>query len=303
MNDYSLSLTVSAVLGIILFFLLLPKKHRGSAPLIAGFAVLCGLVLSRLAYWLTSVDFYLGQAHDLLTLFRVRDGGLSMFGALYGAVLGCFIGWKCLPAGERSDLSFPSLTDALAPALCLFVLCERLHEYPLLQQDYGLDLDPIPLLTVERNDLTVLNTGLISAVAALVILAVLLLSGSASGHRSLLFFFLFGLVSILTESLRQDRHMVTDFVRIQQILAFVMTAAAVIVADKNRLRAVLLSLLLAGAVAALEFALDGRIRPPFEFMTANVKLSWYILFVIVLCAFGVYGILTFGNRKKELTSL
>ena len=65
------------------------------------------------------------------------------------------------------------------------------------------------------------------------------------------------------------------------------------------IRTVIVSLAAAGVFVFLEFALDGRIRPPFAFMEQNVKLCWYIVFGIVLAAYLVYGLLLFRKYGKE----
>ena len=91
-----------------------------------------------------------------------------------------------------------------------------------------------------------------------------------------------------------------NFVHAQQVFAAVAAAAALIAAYPRKwIRSLLVSLLTAGLVTFLEFALDGRVRPPFGFMTANVKLSWYLLFIVVIAGYLAWGLYLVHACRKE----
>ncbi len=300
-TQYGLSLAASAAAGLLLFILLLPREKR-----YAGFVTGCcsaalGFLLARLVFWLCTSAYYLNTAGDWLTLFRVRDGGLSMTGALLGAGLGCLLGARIC---RGSGVEFPMLADAMAPGAVLFVACERCHEWALLGQNYGLAVKDSGFFAAEGELGPVLNMARISSLAALVILAVLLAVRPArKGARGLLFLLLYGTVQVLMESLRQDLHMLWGFVHAQQLFAFLAAFGAVMVlaAEQGKRKSALaVSLLTAGCVTALEFALDGRIRWPFSFLQQHVKLCWYVVFCAVMAAYLIYGVkLLRGNRKEE----
>ena len=84
---YGLALGAAALAGLILFCLCVPRKKRGAALFAGGLSLLLGFVLARLVFWVCNASFYLGLYSDPLSLFRVRDGGLCMTGALLGAGL------------------------------------------------------------------------------------------------------------------------------------------------------------------------------------------------------------------------
>ncbi len=297
-RPYGWMLGVSALLGSALFTACLSRKKRYAAPFAAAACMLAGLVFSRLVFWLANIEVYLGQSADFPSILRVPEGGLSMSGALLGAGLGCLLAARLL---RDPDLSFPVLADAAAPGLALFIACERCHEWVLLEQNYGRDVSFLNLFSVQGPYSPVLATGRISSLAALALLAVLLMARRRRpGERALLFLFLYGTAQILLESLRQDHHMQWNFVYAQQVFAAVAAAAALIAACPRRwVRSLAVSLLTAGCATFLEFALDGRIRPPFAFMAANVRLYWYLLFILVLAGYLVYGLRLFAARRKE----
>ena len=297
-NQYGWMLGASAALGFVLFTVLLGRKKLYAAPLAAAVSLLLGFVLARLVFWLGNIDIYIGQLHDFASLFRVSEGGLAMTGALSGAGLGCLLTARML---HDPDLSFAVLADAMVPGAALFLACERCHEWVLLEQNYGLDASSLNLFSVQGPYGPVIATGRIASFAALVLLPVLLAVRSRRpGKRALLFVFLYSAVQILLESLRQDHHMQWNFVHGQQVFAAVAAAAALIaVCPRRWIRSLLVSLLVAGLAAFLEFALDGRIRPPFAFMTANVKLSWYLLFILVIAGYLACGLHLFHACRKE----
>lgn len=298
--DYGFRLALILALCALITPFCLRKGQKQYGLLTVGLAILCGLVASRLVYWLTNIGFYLGQAHDFLSLFRLWEGGYSMTGAVLGAFAGCLLAAR-LFRRQPDTPSFVSLADGLTPALMLFVCLERCSE-ETLGQGYGLDVDfSLAPLTMPVNNIPTLNVSLIAAALLLLAyLGILLSRPKAPGTRALAFLFATGVLTVLTESLRQDRHMVWDFVYSQQVYFFLVAIAVVILCDKNKPRAILCSVLFGGCITALEFALDGRIRPPFEFMIANVKLCWYVVFVAVLIAFGIYGVRVILRREREM---
>ena len=297
---YGLALGAAALAGLILFCLCVPRGKRGAALFAGGLSLLLGFVLARLVFWICNASFYLGLYSDPLSLFRVRDGGLCMTGALLGAGLGCYIASRVF---RDSELSFPALADAMAPGAALFIACERCHEWVLLKQNYGLPAAAEGILTAQGDYGPVMNTARISSLAALIILAVIMtIRCRKTGSRGILFLLLYGTIQVLLESLRQDLHMLWGFVHIQQLTAFLAVFAVMIilsVPQHRTVRTVIVSLAAAGVFIFLEFALDGRIRPPFAFMEQNVKLCWYIVFGIVLAAYLVYGLLLFRKYGKE----
>ena len=298
---FGLMLGAAMLSGFILFCLCLPREKRSAAPLAGGMSLLLGFVFARFVFWICNASFYLGLYSDPLSVFKVRDGGLCMTGALLGAGLGCYIASR---AFRNPELSFSALADAMAPGAALFIACERCHEWVLLNQNYGLSAAGEGIFTARGDYGPVLNTARISSLAALIILAaVMILRYRKTGSRGILFLLLYGTIQVLLESLRQDLHMLWGFVHIQQLTAFLAVFAVMIaisIPQKKTVRTVIVSLAAAGAIIFLEFALDGRIRPPFAFMEQNVKLCWYVVFGIVLTAYLIYGLLLFRKYGREI---
>jgi len=118
------------------------------------------------------------------------------------------------------------------------------------------------ILTVAVNGVQRLDTaGLMMFVMYLLLIAAELLSGKNApvGVRFAMYAFLYGSVMILMESLREDGHMLWGFVHAEMIFDLIFALAALLYLARTKKR-ILLSLLatavLAGAVVALEFALD-----------------------------------------------
>ena len=300
MSLYGGAVAASALLAACLMAALTPKDRRYTVPLTAALSIALGLIGARLVFWLCSWTLYMDQLRDFSTLFRVRDGGLAMTGALLGVALGTWLAQKII---HDPRWSFAQAADTLAPAMALFIACERCHEWPLLKQNYGLDVAGIPFFTVQGDYSPVIDLARISSLIALMILAALLLVHvSRDGDRALLFLLLYGVTQTMLESLRQDRHLLWGFVHAQQLFAFLMAVAAVMVFSLRRgrpLKALGVSFITAGLVIFLEFALDGRVPVPFEFMKVHFKLSWYVLLFVVLAAYAAYGVRLMGSDRKE----
>ncbi len=294
-NRYGLMLGAASFLSFLLFAMLLPREKRPVAPLAMALSLLLGIVFARILFWLVSLCN--GQLHGFASVFRIYEGGLSMTGALLGACLGC------LAAARILNIPVWTLADAMAPAAALFIACERCHEWVLLKQNYGLEASSLHIFSAQGTYGPVLNTSRISGLTALVILFILLLvRKKRSGDRALLFLFLYGVTQILFESLRQDHHMQWNFVYFQQIFAAAAALLAVLMMSGGtgkKIRALIVTLLMACAAIALEFALDGRIPPPFAFMAVNVKLCWYIVFILVLAVYLVFGLCRYKTFRKE----
>lgn len=294
--------------GVIVCAALLLMKTRAEkrwiVPLWAALCALLGLFCARLVYWLVNFEVYLGQVKNVLSLFWIRDGGLSMTGAFLGAALGTWAAHALM--GKRAGLRTGEMLDALALPLLLFVLIERVPEWLLLQMGFGMEMPNGGILTVTRwlgiYQNTYLNVALLEALAALLMLALLWRAKpERQGDVFLLFLFLYGVTQTLFESLRTDGHMMWNFVHAQMLFAVLMAAfaSAVFAARRGKLLwSLALSLLEAGLIVTLEFALDSRIKVPFDFMIPYARTIWYTLYVLVLALYGAVT-LRFYHRHKE----
>lgn len=255
-------------LGAALFLIMLAmqcrkKMKKGTAALAGCLSLALGFICSRIFFCL--LDQTLTGGVPFKGMFLVAGGGYSMMGALIGGMLGGML------AAKITRQSPWKMADLMAPALLLFVACERLGEGYIA--DFGISRPLIgdflkgSFLAVEGEYDWYLATHLIESFSA-VVLAVILMQDSArnkrSGNTLLLFMILFGGVQTLMESLRYDRHMSFSFVGAQHVMAIALLAAALIVLiirkfREKRLLALLaiISIPLVGGVGiGLEFAID-----------------------------------------------
>ena len=225
-----------------------------------------------------------------------------MTGALLGVLLGTLVAYKL--SGKRAGLQRGEMFDLLVAPLALFIVVERLLEWLLLDAGFGPEMKSAGLLTVTRELGPYLNVALLEALTVLIIGATFTFwKGRRKGDRMLLFLLFYGVSQTLFESLRKDSHMMWDFVHTQQLFSLVLAACvyAVIAKRQGKLpQAVVMSLLCAGILTALEFALDGRIKVPFAFMTSYAKQIWYLLYVLVLALYAGSAVRVYHNKKKAV---
>ena len=234
--------------------LLSNKQHDLRSALLwtSALAVPFGLIGARLVYALVNIPFYLNAISAPEAMLKVWEGGLSLTGALAFIVLAGVIGAKL------GNARIAEVLDALASPLlvlaCFFCI-------GIGQSDIGFGPEiGSSFLAVTINGAYRLNTPLLVALVLLIItIAAATLSKNAPGLPFALTAFLYGSVMILLESLREDGHMVWGFVHAEMVFDLCFALPALLYPAKTKKR-LLLSLIatavLAGAVVALEFALD-----------------------------------------------
>ncbi len=235
--------------------LLSNKQHDLRSALLwtSALAVPFGLIGARLVYALVNIPFYLNAISAPEAMLKVWEGGLSLTGALAFIVLAGVIGAKL------GNARIAEVLDALASPLLVLAgfFCIGIGQSDI---GFGPEIGS-SFLAVTINGAYRLNTPLLVALVLLIItIAAATLSKNApAGHYFALTAFLYGSVMILMESLREDGHMVWGFVHAEMVFDLCFALPALLYLAKTKKR-VLLSLLstavLAGAVVALEFALD-----------------------------------------------
>jgi hypothetical protein len=206
-------------------------------------------------YCLVNINYYLNTISAPEAMLKVWEGGLSLCGALAGVVLAGVIGAKLTrtPVGMTLYACLPILyaLTVIAAVACMVV-----------NAGYGPEL-PASFFTIEIGGVPRLFTAwlriIIPAAVMLIVAPHAKKSALPAGHRFAVYAFLYGSVMILMESLREDGHMVWGFVHAEMVFDLVFALAALLYLAKTKKR-ILLCLLatavLAGAVVALEFALD-----------------------------------------------
>ncbi len=261
----------------------LKKLKPGTVPLTGVLSLVCGFVISRLLFCL--LDGALGSPLPLLAAsWRLSAGGYSMMGALIGACLGA---WAAATIQKEEPAR---VLDCMAPSLMLLVLGARLGERYI--EDFGIsrvlvgDFFPHTFLAVQGAYDSYLATYLLEAATAVVLCLVLVLDikkQRRAGNTFLLALLLFGATQVIWESLRFDQHMRISFVSLQQIMAMMLVAAALIVLARRRWQtrhalAVTALVMIPAAVGlgvALEFAID---------RTTVSRYLLYAIFVLVMAA-------------------
>ena len=258
------ALGMALCIGTLAVLMRRAKWKKGAASLTSLLAGLLGFAVARLFFGL--MDDSLGQPLPLWAMVRADTGGYSMMGALIGACMGGILAAWIAGQSPRRTLDF------LAPALLLFVACERLGEGFI--EEFGVSrtlsdsLFEQTFLAVEGEYGWHLRIYLIEFAVALALCAVLLWDLKAKrreGDTFILFLLLFGASQILMESLRYDRQMcVNTFVKVQQVIAMMLLASGVIAVAARSWRkcrgwaiAALVSLLAAvGIGVGIEFMID-----------------------------------------------
>lgn len=240
------------------------RKHAALFPALcwtAALAVPFGLIGARLIYCLVNISFYLNAIAAPEAMLKSWEGGLSLSGALAGAVLAGMLGAKI------TRTSIGTLLDVLAPALLTFCIFMSIG-VESTDMGFGPEVGhSLSGFTTMIGETLRLNTTTLFAFAMTALLLVYLLHGLhllergvyRPGLQFALTAFLYGTVMILLESLREDGHMVWGFVHAEMAFDLCFALPALLYLAKTKKR-ILLSLLatavLAGAVVALEFALD-----------------------------------------------
>lgn len=254
---FGLTLTIGAVLAIALMFYLNRKQPvlRPALLWTSALAVPFGLIGARLVYCAVNISFFLKDIAAPEAMLKIWEGGLSLSGALILVGLAGVIGARL----GKAPIS--QVLHAAVPAMYVLIFTAA-TACIVIGTGYGPEL-PGSFFTVSIDGVARLDTAwlLIVTVSVMMIIATLRMQKAnlPADLRFALYAFLYGSVMILLESLRRDGHMVWGFVHAEMIfdLCFALPALLYLARTKKR---ILLSLLatavLAGAVVALEFALD-----------------------------------------------
>lgn len=295
---YAFGLYVALGLTLALVVLaLLTRKEKwrdGTAALTGVLAMGLGFVVSRLFFGL--MDESLGRIMPLWAMIRVNTGGFSMMGALLGACMGGILAARFMKKPPAR------LLDLLAPALLLFVACERLGEGYI--EDFGVSRTLTDSL-LEGTFLAVQNgygwrlaTYQLESFTALILSLVLLWDltrNRRAGNTFVLFLLLYGAAQVLMESLRYDQHMtVKAFVKLQQIMDMLLLGAGVTVLAvrnwKTRRGLALAAVIVLAASVGIGVAI--------EFMIDRTKISHYVLYLCFLIDMAVPVWLGLRLRKE-----
>lgn len=278
---YGMILAIGSAAALVFLFLC-ARIRRDLQPALTWTGLLAvpfGLIGARLVYCLCSLPFYVKDIAAPEAMLKVWEGGLSLSGALI------FVGLAGLLGAKLGKASAGEVLHAMTPSLCFLIGAAAIASRTVTM-GYGPEMAE-GILTISINGTPRLDTAwLVIVLVYAVLLAGSLLMKKTSltaASRFALYVFLYGTVMILLESLRKDGHMVWGFVHAEMVFDLCFALPALLYLARTRAR-ILLSLLftalLAGAVVALEFALD---------RAAIGDGLLYAVYVAVLAAYLFWG--------------
>ena len=245
---------------------------KGTASVFGVLGTVFGIVLARALYCAVNWNDFAYNYENPMLVFRYFDGGLSMVGLIAGLVLAAAVTAKLV------KVRFAQVMDALAVPFGLLIWALRTGEqYTELgvgaAVDEGFMTARFPWLFLEsRMGVMVeyrLKVWRYEVIMAIVLVAVAIACyrrlRDHAGDTAIVVFSLYGASQILLESMRDDGHMLIIFLRVGQLGAFLMPLICCgILSRRVRCKkavalAWLAMILCVGAVAALEFSLDGRL--------------------------------------------
>ena len=289
---YGLFLSVACLLAGSLLLLKTRKttsRQKNAAALTCLLSPMLGLFFARLVYVAAEVNF--APFLSFQNAVNLRLGGLSMYGALIGAVLGAFI------SARLGGLKKAEWLDMITPSLFLFIAVARLGEqYTTLGISRPLVTGVLDLtfLAVRDEFDAYLRTYLLESAAALILCAACFLYNKKQRRAGDVFLFgalLFGASQTLFESLRFDAHIRFSFVGLHQVLSAALFSGVLIflairlIKQKTHQRLAIISLSLIlpllGAIIGIEFMIDRS--------QVNKWLSYaiYVTVLIIPCYLGL----------------
>ena len=117
------------IAGIIVGGMIASRRWRargGTADtleLVIAVAIPCGIVGARLYHVITDYQLYFGPGRDAINALKIWHGGLGIWGAVAGGVLGGYL------VARRRQVRFPAMLDAVAPGLAVAQAIGRLGNW------------------------------------------------------------------------------------------------------------------------------------------------------------------------------
>ena len=213
----------------------LPVHHLDQLLL---WLIIGGLIGARLYHVANEWPYYQARADQI---FKLWEGGLAIHGAL---IAGIIIVWLYV---RSHKLAFWQLTDVIVPGLALGQAIGRWGNY--FNQElfgrptalsWGIPIEPINRLAAFQNQTYFHPTFLYESLGNLLIVVLLVwltrrrqkqhpaISWARPGIVTLAYFLLYGILRMVTESVRIDRTPIIAGVRLPIIVSGLIVAAALI---------------------------------------------------------------------------
>ncbi|MFD1707590.1 prolipoprotein diacylglyceryl transferase [Siminovitchia sediminis] len=222
-------------LGIALALLIAMREgkkhqlHKDTFPDLLIWAIPISIVSARIYYVIFQWDYYSQHPEDII---RVWEGGIAIHGALIGAVATAIV------FAKYKNISFWKIADIAAPSIILGQAIGRWGNF-INQEAYGgavsrefLENLLIPEFIIDQmyiNGIYHHPTFLYESIWNLVGFAILLLLRKVNLRRGELFLsyvIYYSIGRFFVEGMRTDSLMLTDTLRIAQVISLVLIAAA-----------------------------------------------------------------------------
>ena len=218
---YGIIIAVSVIIGLIITKLLDGKYgiKYGTVEEFVLCAIPVSIIFARLYYVIFSWESY---KDDLLSVFKIWNGGLAIYGGIIGAILTAFIYCKV------KKIKVFDLTDFCIPLLALGQAIGRWGNF-VNREAYGIESNSffrMELLQRNGEYSSVHPTFLYESFGLLIIFAILMIFNRRfSGEKTALYFFMYGLLRAGVEWLRADSLMLFN-VKVSFVLSCALSALA-----------------------------------------------------------------------------
>ena len=174
------------------------------------------IICARLYYVAFSWDYY---SENLQNIFRIKDGGLAIYGGLIGGLITIII---CCKIKKKNPLD---ITDYIVPTVALAQSIGRWGNYINIEA-YGYETNfPLKMEIIEAGITKYVHPTFlyesICTLAIFIILSIISRKRKFTGEITYLYIILYGLARFFIEGLRTDSLMLFN-VRISQILSLLL---------------------------------------------------------------------------------
>ena len=272
------------------------ETQKNAAALSCLLSPILGLAFSRAVFVLFEVNF--APFLSFKNVFNLHTGGLSMFGALIGTVLGAVI------AAKVSRIKVLNWLDLLIPSVFLFIAAARLGEgFTTLGISRPLVTDVLKNTFLAFHDEydAYLRTFLLEGFTAAILSVLSILyhmKHKKSGYTLIYGALMFGTTQTLFESLRFDAHLRFSFIGLQQLLSVLLFTGVLLylsiqsIRQKKHTALAVLTLclipLVLAAILGIEFMIDrSQINKWFS----------YLMYVLVLAVPTTLGLVLLEKKR------
>ncbi|MGI6162208.1 MAG: prolipoprotein diacylglyceryl transferase [Christensenellales bacterium] len=235
---YGILIAIGVLLAIILSVVMAKRRGYTSEHVydMTFFIIPLGVIFARLYYVAFEWDTY---AHNLLSIFAIRDGGMAIYGAVIGGVIGMFLNSR-----RKNGIKFADQLDIVAPGLILAQAIGRWGNF-FNQEAYGSMVAPegwgFPLAVyIERLGEWRLATFFYEFVWNIIVFIILMIYSKKrrkSGSVFLMYLCAYGFGRMFIEGLRDDSLWLVDgVIRVSQLLSlilFIVAGIALIIMHKK----------------------------------------------------------------------